>query len=275
MNKLILSLAVIVLVGMGAIYVAHSKKETIKENPDQVVCTMEAKMCPDGSYVGRSGPACEFTPCPDAQTKEETTTGINGKILNGGVYITPLEVVSDSRCPAEVRCIWAGEVSIKVMLQKGTVNKEVTLKEGASATFEGSKVSLVGVTPANSTTKPPTESDYRFTFKVSSISPAGQGTVSGTVTTGPTCPVERMPPDPQCAPRPYATSIAIRKTGGAEVVKTITSDTSGRFSVQLNVGSYELDPVSGSVFPRCASVTVQVKSSQTTVADISCDTGIR
>ena len=29
-----------------------------------VACTMEAKQCPDGSYVGRTGPNCEFTPCP-------------------------------------------------------------------------------------------------------------------------------------------------------------------------------------------------------------------
>lgn len=27
-------------------------------------CTMEAKICPDGSAVGRSGPKCEFAPCP-------------------------------------------------------------------------------------------------------------------------------------------------------------------------------------------------------------------
>lgn len=27
-------------------------------------CTMEAKLCPDGSAVGRSGPNCEFLPCP-------------------------------------------------------------------------------------------------------------------------------------------------------------------------------------------------------------------
>lgn len=27
-------------------------------------CTMEAKICPDGSSVGRSGPNCEFAPCP-------------------------------------------------------------------------------------------------------------------------------------------------------------------------------------------------------------------
>ena len=27
-------------------------------------CTMDAKICPDGSSVGRSGPNCEFAPCP-------------------------------------------------------------------------------------------------------------------------------------------------------------------------------------------------------------------
>lgn len=27
-------------------------------------CTQEAKLCADGSYVGRTGPNCEFTPCP-------------------------------------------------------------------------------------------------------------------------------------------------------------------------------------------------------------------
>mgnify|MGYP003403307495 FL=1 len=32
--------------------------------PAEVACTMEAKLCPDGSAVGRSGPRCEFAPCP-------------------------------------------------------------------------------------------------------------------------------------------------------------------------------------------------------------------
>ena len=27
-------------------------------------CTQEAKLCSDGSYVGRTGPNCEFAPCP-------------------------------------------------------------------------------------------------------------------------------------------------------------------------------------------------------------------
>ena len=31
---------------------------------DGVMCTMDAKECPDGSYVGRTGPNCDFSPCP-------------------------------------------------------------------------------------------------------------------------------------------------------------------------------------------------------------------
>lgn len=30
-------------------------------------CTMDAKVCPDGSAVGRTGPNCEFAPCPGDQ----------------------------------------------------------------------------------------------------------------------------------------------------------------------------------------------------------------
>jgi hypothetical protein len=29
-----------------------------------VACTLDAMQCPDGSYVGRSGPECTFAPCP-------------------------------------------------------------------------------------------------------------------------------------------------------------------------------------------------------------------
>lgn len=29
-----------------------------------VACTMDAKVCPDGSAVGRTGPNCEFAKCP-------------------------------------------------------------------------------------------------------------------------------------------------------------------------------------------------------------------
>lgn len=35
-----------------------------KPGGDTKACTLEAMVCPDGSAVGRTGPNCEFTPCP-------------------------------------------------------------------------------------------------------------------------------------------------------------------------------------------------------------------
>lgn len=37
---------------------------TVTKGGGQVACTQEAKLCPDGSAVGRTGPNCEFAPCP-------------------------------------------------------------------------------------------------------------------------------------------------------------------------------------------------------------------
>ncbi|MFH0803591.1 MAG: hypothetical protein V1877_00515, partial [Candidatus Tagabacteria bacterium] len=38
--------------------------------PEQKACTEEAKICPDGSYVSRTGPNCEFAACPETKTDE-------------------------------------------------------------------------------------------------------------------------------------------------------------------------------------------------------------
>lgn len=39
---------------------------TAMPSPESIVCTQDAKQCPDGSSVGRVPPACEFAPCPIA-----------------------------------------------------------------------------------------------------------------------------------------------------------------------------------------------------------------
>ncbi len=45
--------------------------------PTPVSCTEDAKQCPDGSYVGRIAPSCQFAPCPtsDAYIKSLTKDG--------------------------------------------------------------------------------------------------------------------------------------------------------------------------------------------------------
>lgn len=65
--------------------------------PEQVGCTQEAMLCPDGSYVGRTGPRCEFAPCPTAPDvsgwKSATSAGVTFKYPEdfGTQYITPVD----------------------------------------------------------------------------------------------------------------------------------------------------------------------------------------
>ena len=47
----------------------------------QIACTLEAKLCPDGSAVGRQGPNCEFAKCPDIKM----AGSIKGKVTVGPI----------------------------------------------------------------------------------------------------------------------------------------------------------------------------------------------
>lgn len=56
----------IVFLGMFVTYLifALDGEQPFLPDSGSVVCTEEALLCPDGTGVGRSGPSCEFTPCP-------------------------------------------------------------------------------------------------------------------------------------------------------------------------------------------------------------------
>lgn len=153
---------------------------TAKAPTGEQACTQEAKLCPDGSAVGRTGPNCEFAQCPS--TIATSTSG--------------------------------------------------------------------GIIPYDSG-------------------------VRGTVLLGPTCPVERIPPDPACAEKPYATAIVVYRVGSQSVFVMGNSDTNGMFKFSLPPGSYTLEAKNGKVFPRCAQVSVDVPASGYASTAISCDTGIR
>ena len=49
--------------------------------PAPKACTMEAKICPDGSAVGRVAPNCDFAPCPTPAPANNSTAGGNGSQL--------------------------------------------------------------------------------------------------------------------------------------------------------------------------------------------------
>lgn len=60
-NKKILLIVFIVLLIGGISYLLWS---IFYRKSEAVVCTQEAKLCSDGSYVVRTGSNCEFSACP-------------------------------------------------------------------------------------------------------------------------------------------------------------------------------------------------------------------
>lgn len=63
-------LAVVAVLAVVA-YVFGAK--LFSPTPKEVSCTQEAKICPDGTDVGRTGPNCEFAACPTASATPVVT----------------------------------------------------------------------------------------------------------------------------------------------------------------------------------------------------------
>jgi hypothetical protein len=64
--------------------------------------------------------------------------------------------------------------------------------------------------------------------------------VRGTVSAGPTCPVERDPPDPGCAARLVAGAVLVVTDAAGMEVARATSAEDGTFSIELGPGAYRL-----------------------------------
>lgn len=63
MKGLIAGIVLIIVLGLGAFFYRNMfEHPTIPEGG--TACTADAKICPDGSGVGRTGPNCTFAPCP-------------------------------------------------------------------------------------------------------------------------------------------------------------------------------------------------------------------
>lgn len=60
-NLLIILAGLLILAFLYAVVVPNLPRQA---GSNFIACTQEAKLCPDGSAVGRTGPNCEFAPCP-------------------------------------------------------------------------------------------------------------------------------------------------------------------------------------------------------------------
>ncbi len=94
------------------------------------------------------------------------TSGIGHRSQLVGRTMTPLEIIEDSRCPANVRCIQAGTVRIKLRLQERRVSSEAIIGLDQPVRLQTAWLHLVGVYPARVVPDVLSQSDYRFTFAI-------------------------------------------------------------------------------------------------------------
>ncbi len=165
---LTLLLAVAISFKSGLNSIVRPPVEVPNQPAEPVACTMDAKMCPDGSYVGRQGPNCEFAACPVATTT--VSDNVVDAFLNkpsavGNIVITPLEVIEDSRCPIDVVCIQAGTVRVRTRIVNVGNPSEQVFALGKDLHIGIQTITLLDVSPAPKSTEQIQPADYVFKFQ--------------------------------------------------------------------------------------------------------------
>ncbi len=105
---------------------------------------------------------------------------------------------------------------------------------------------------------------------------AGRTGIGGIAVAGPVCPVERVPPDPACAPRPVAgATVVVRDGSGPEVARAVTA-ADGSFFVELPAGEYVVEPQPAEgLLGTAAAQEVTVVDGAVAAVQLDYDTGIR
>jgi hypothetical protein len=107
--------------------------------------------------------ACATMPGPDADGI--AWAKLDQRVYVDGPYVTPLEVLEDSRCPINARCIWAGRVrlSVKIDLGSRSETREITTEQAIDVA--DGKLSLAAVEPGQMAGVLAEPNDYRFGFQ--------------------------------------------------------------------------------------------------------------
>lgn len=154
-RKALWVIIIIVGVALGATVLLFFPRPT---EPHTALCTTEAKMCPDGTSVGRTGPQCEFAECPaprlvwnfvhkdtdpvSGTPHTEVFLSMNDKEYSAGVYDGTCTNITDSSWQliagekTGAICWWAGGgVELGVFEESGQlVMKKGVLDEGGAET---------------------------------------------------------------------------------------------------------------------------------------------
>jgi len=152
-KQIFLTVIVVFVVGfISGVLLSYGVTVSSPNQGGDVSCTMDAKICPDGSYVGRIPPNCEFLACPPGSERpavpsiptglepetnpfffslgEPFTLGLNqvATITDTGLEVEITGFIN-SPCPKGAQCIWSGVGIDFTYRLNGKVEKGVNLTE--------------------------------------------------------------------------------------------------------------------------------------------------
>jgi hypothetical protein len=199
------------------------------------------------------------------------------------------EIVTPLVVTGEARGNWYFEASFPVRLLDGN-GKEIAATpaqakgDWMTTNFVPFRAELTFIAPStkegtlvlqkdNPSGLPENADEVKIPIRFKAMEKISSG-IHATVTIGPTCPVMRIPPDPQCADRPYKADFKITKKGSL-FSQTVSSGDDGKFSINLSPGEYTISAVLKNVMPSFRPVDFTVTQENITELTLQFDSGIR
>jgi len=110
--------------------------------------------------------ACATPPPSQPVVFDGSATARLGQTVRiGDVAIRPLEILDDSRCPADVQCVQAGFFRVRVNITTAHEDRTEIMQLGRGLALEDARsLRLTGVEPTRGGGPPPLPGTYRMTF---------------------------------------------------------------------------------------------------------------
>ena len=98
---------------------------------------------------------------------EGSLVALGAPVMVGALVATPMEVVEDSRCPINARCVWAGRLVVKTRIDGAGWRDTANLTLGEPYATHDTALALVSGEPAPEAGegKQTLPADYRFAYE--------------------------------------------------------------------------------------------------------------
>lgn len=103
--------------------------------------------------------ACATLPAPAGPS-----AALGQQAYVDGVKVTPLQVLEDSRCPINARCVWAGRIIVRAAVAGGSWRRTLDLELAQPQPVADGQLTLIAAEPGKMAGAETDPRAYRFTF---------------------------------------------------------------------------------------------------------------